>query len=220
MWDRLKQFDWLKVWQKRSPAIGGIILVGAISYAAYIAVSVFSSLEKELKAALIAGSAAVGVALTTNYVQKKREMDFKIRERKIESYQKVFDFLLFFLRSTRNNELSDTESVVSRIHEVNYALLVWGSDLTIKAWQEFFRSMANLEVQTLDRPDLTLHTFILRNKLAELILLIRKDLGHVDKGIDVNTIADTYMPLNFTTEDWRLMDEALRRYSTAASSRS
>jgi hypothetical protein len=109
-----------------------------------LAISVFASLEKVLKAAFIAGLAAFGVALTTNYVQKKREMDFKIRERKIEAYQKVFDFLLFFLRSTKNDGLSDTEAVVSRIHEVNYSLLVWGSDLTIKAWQEFFRSLANL----------------------------------------------------------------------------
>jgi hypothetical protein len=214
MWNRLKALDWLDVWKRRSPVIGGIILVGIVCYATYLAISVFASLEKELKAAFIAGLAAFGVALTTNYVQKKREMDFKIRERKIEAYQKVFDFLLFFLRSTKNDGLSDTEAVVSRIHEVNYSLLVWGSDLTIKAWQEFFRSLANLDFQKLDRPDLTLHTFILRNKLAELILLIRKDLGHVDKGIDVSTIADTYMPINFTPEDWHLMDEALRRYAT------
>ena len=116
------------------------------------------------------------------------------------------------MRSTRKDGLSDTELVVARIHEVNYALLVWGSDLTIKGWQDFFKWMSTQNFETLDRPDLTLHTFILRNKLAELILLIRKDLGHTDKGIDVNTIADTYMPINFTPEDWRLMDEALQRH--------
>lgn len=202
-------------WSNKLPLIIGTVFLGIFCYASYVAISIFSSLEKELKAALIAGLAAFGVALTTNYIQKRRELDFKIREKKIEAYQKVFDFLLFILRSTRtgNDELSNTELVVSRIHEVNYALLVWGSDLTIKAWQDFFRWIQSQNLQELDRPDLALNTLILPNKLADVVLLIRKDLGHSDKGIDVTTIADIYMPLNFTAEDWQMIEEGLRRQS-------
>jgi hypothetical protein len=188
-----------------------------ICYALYVALSIFSSLEKELKAAMIAGLTAFAIAVATNYVQKRRELEFKIRERKVEAYQKVFDFLLFILRSARagGEDLSNTEIVVSRIHEVNYALLVWGSESIIKAWQEFFRWMSNQDTQNMDKPALTLNTFLIRNRLADIIILIRKDLGHSDKNLDVTTIADTYMPINFTAEDWQLLDEALRRHLPA-----
>lgn len=193
----------------------GLIVAGFILYVLYAAGSIFISLDKELKAAFIAGLAAFIVALTTNHIQKRRELDFKIRDRKIEAYQKVFDFLLFFLRSGRpgNDDMSNTELVVSKIHDVNYALLVWGSDLAINAWQEYFRWLSNRDIQNLDRADLTLNLLISRNKLAELIILIRKDLGHTDKNLDVTTIADTYMPLNFTPEDWQMVTDALQKHS-------
>jgi putative flippase GtrA len=79
VWDRLT--GWSKSWQQAVPAIAGFVVVGIICYSIYVAASVFTSLAKELKVALIAGIAAFGVAMTTNYVQKKREMDFKIREK-------------------------------------------------------------------------------------------------------------------------------------------
>lgn len=181
------------------------------SYVLYLTISIFLSLEKELKAAIIAGFVAFGVALTSNHIQKRREMEFKIRERKTEAYQKVFDFLLFILKGMRNDGLSETEVVVSKIHEVNYALLVWGSAGSIKAWQELFSWISGQDYSGLDKPTQTINTLITRNKIAEVILLIRKDLGHIDRGIDFNTIADVYMPLNFTPEDWHMVSEALQK---------
>lgn len=37
--------------------------------------------------------------------------------------------------------------------------------------------------------------FVMRNKLGELVKVIRTDLGHEDKNLPLETLADLYMPI-------------------------
>lgn len=194
----------------------GVVLLVLIACGLYYLATIFIALDKELKAALIAGAFAVGIALATNYIQRKRELDFKIREKKTEAYQTYFDFLKFFLRSMRSKDAVGTEEFVKWFHDVNYAFIIWGSEPILRSWQEFFRWLSTQNVQNLDKPGLALYSLLARNKMAEVIALIRKDLGHSDKGLDLNVICDLYMPLNFTSEDWANVDEALKRENPAS----
>ena len=37
--------------------------------------------------------------------------------------------------------------------------------------------------------------FLIRNKLGELVKVIRTDLGHVDKNLPLDTLTDLYLPI-------------------------
>jgi len=99
--------------------------------------------------------------------------------------------------------------LIPKIYEVNYALIVSGSDLIIRQWHDFLQSLKTTDLSTLDKGQAGIQMLIMRQKLAEIIQSIRKDLGHRDKAIDVVTISDVYMPINFSQEDWVAINGAL-----------
>lgn len=97
----------------------------------------FRSFDTQIITALIAAFVAFGVAIITNIVQKKREVEFKIRERKVEAYNKIFDFMMYFLKASNSSNGLDGSKVAEYFYDINYALVLWGSADAIIKWHEF-----------------------------------------------------------------------------------
>lgn len=190
-------------WNQTVPVLAGLILIlGGV----YLAYNLFSSFDTQIKTATIAAVVAFGVALTSNFVQRKSEMEFKIRERKVEAYQKIFDFTLYFTRASNSPEGLAENKLVDHFCDINYALVMWGSSDAILKWHEF-QTAAKASVPDADERTKLLWMFGVRNKLAELVKVIRSDLGHADRNISLDVLADLFMPI-------RDKDESLQRIFT------
>jgi hypothetical protein len=154
----------------------------------------FRSFDTQIITALIAAFVAFGVAIITSVVQKKREVEFKIRERKVEAYNKIFDFMMYFLKSSTSPNGLDGAKVAEYFYDINYALVLWGSADAIIKWHEF-QTMIKMQPAEADERTRLMSVFVMRNKLGELVKVIRADLGHEDKNLSLETLADLYMPI-------------------------
>jgi hypothetical protein len=151
----------------------------------------FRSFDTQVVTAIIAAAVAFGVALTSNFIQRKREVEFRIRERKVEAYQKIFDFMRYFVTATNSGQV-DTNKLIEYFYDINYALVMWGNADAIVRWHDIQISLKSLEG---DENHVALSVLVWRYKLAELARAIRLDLGHVDKNLSADVLADLYMPL-------------------------
>jgi hypothetical protein len=172
-----------------------LAFAAGLVYVAYLALMALNSLDASLKSAVIAAVVAFGVTITSNIVQKKRELEFKIRERKVEAYQIIFEFMNYFIRSAKLEEGANLEKLIDFFYKINYALVLWGSAEAIEKWHEFQMMSKSMDSSMSEQQKL-LWTFSIINKLAELVKIIRRDLGHVDKDLSLATIADLYIPIN------------------------
>jgi len=133
-----KTFRIVKIFQVAFSLLIVLLFLGSVYYA-------FNSFDTQIKAAIIAASVAFGVAITSHFVQKKRELEFKIRERKVEAYQKIFDFMMYFLQASASSAPTEeaTGKLVAYIYEINYALIMWGSSDVIIKWADFQVALKN-----------------------------------------------------------------------------
>jgi len=158
------------------------------------------SLQAEMATAVLAASATVLVSVITvfigKYIEKRREIELKQREKKIEIYEifmeKWFKYLLLGKSSAGKQvkDLSSDPEFMSFLIEFTRKLILWGSNGVVKEYSKFRRSGAE------GSPSLSLYHF------EKLLLAIRKDLGNSNVGLvegdllalfinDLETLKDT-----------------------------
>jgi hypothetical protein len=177
-------------WSHAGQVVLGLAILGGIVVGGYYFLRAF---DPPIVTAVIAAGVALGVALISSSVQKKRELEFKIRERKVEAYQKIFDFTRYFISATKSQQGFDEAKLVEYFYDINYALVMWGNSESIVRWHEM--QFALQAASGVDQTATVASMLIWRHRLADLIRVIRKDLGHVDTNLSVDILADLYMPL-------------------------
>ncbi len=162
----------------------GLIVWGLISLGRYL-ISTFVGLNPNVAAAIVAGFATVTVSVLTVVVGKRLEalalLTKEHREKKIPVYEDFIKFWLKYLFSRKAGEtqLSDQE-VIQFLLDYTQRMIVWGSDEVIAAWVKFrYSSMGAAQ-----RPDS--NTVLI--DLEKLILAMRRDLGHKNRGFKQNDI--------------------------------
>ena len=117
--------------------------------------------------------------------------------------RKIFDFMMYFIKTSASNLQLAEEKLMNYFHDINYALVMWGSADAILKWHEF-QTVVKTPTPEMTEQQKLLWTFAVRDKLAELVKVIRSDLGHADRNLPLAIIADLYIPI-------RDKDEVLRR---------
>ena len=107
---------------------------------------------------------------------KKINLELKLREEKGAIYNKVYCFIFDLLKDILNNKEYNKTEYTERYMELKQLLLFNASD---KVLNHFIK--LNFETQKNDS------ILTLRNYLT-LLLLIRKELGHKNRGVDEKSI--------------------------------
>ena len=133
---------------------------------------------------IIAGLfALLGSVITlyiTNYFQSKHEKELAHRDKKIELYSEILQFMLDLFPSKLPNipAKPNPDVQVAKFREFHRKLILWANPDTIIAYDDFHKSITN--------PPPRAENVI---KLINFFLSIRKDLGLENKGIKYNHIA-------------------------------
>ena len=164
----------------------GLGLLALLAWVLYLAFSgVFrylSQVESEVAVAIIAASATALVSVMTLVLTKHHETEATIKQelrtRKVPVYEKIIQtlFKINYAEKLQQEELSEQE-LLHFFVETTEQMVIWGSDEMLLAYRKFRMNM----VEGADPIDTIF-------RLEELLLAIRKDLGHKNRGFKRGTV--------------------------------
>lgn len=157
----------------------GFSLLGLIVWTVYVVLKAilasFASLNPSVGAAIVAASATVLVSVFSVLISKSLEQRAtiakEIREKKVPVYEELIKFVFKVLKATKAGSQLPEQEIIEFMIDFTQQLIVWGSDEVIAAFHRF-RNLSN----TGDSKNVL---FL----VEDLLLAIRKDLGHKNQGL-------------------------------------
>jgi hypothetical protein len=156
--------------------IFGVAVVAAVSLWRW-----YSSLPPQLSTSAFAATVALITFLATKNWERRRDIEREQRSNRIPCYQKVLTTLLSYPSTSSLDEAKATEELKKTFTELNPQMMIWGSDPVVAAyvkWRSSIGSGSALEDMF---------------RLGQLLLAIRKDVGHENKGIDELVILQVFI---------------------------
>ena len=125
--------------------IFGSIILCTILFGLYLVYRILfnsmSAVDPQIIIAIIgAVTAILGSFITVSigkYFERKKALEFEIRQKKIPIYEDLLDFLIEYLK--KQNNLSNQEDFNLKYMNLAKSLTVWGSDEVIKEWTNYQR---------------------------------------------------------------------------------
>lgn len=139
---------------------------------------VFSQVNPAVGAGMLAASATVFVSVISVLVAKRLEYKATLakehREKKIPFYEEFVDFVFRIALSEKLGLEPLTErEMIQQAAKFTQNLIVWGADDVIDAWFRFRNKSVNSDGSGV----------AVMFEIENLLLAIRKDLGHENKGL-------------------------------------
>lgn len=166
----------------------GLLFVVSAAFGVYLIAQAiwegFSTLEGGVASAVVAAAGAVLLAIINivaqRYVERRREIEVRQRDKKIDLYQQFTKFWFEFLLSPENRRAraEGTHDVTASVPEMNnltQQIILWGSDGVLKRYSDLRRHITNPE-HNQDH----VKTMLLFEKVLSAL---RKDLGHSNQGL-------------------------------------
>ena len=169
---------------KAQLVLGFVLLAVFLFLAGGLAVTMWralSSLDPRVSVSLVTGVVtvlvAVGSVLVSKHFDRQAEVRAHLRDRKTGTHEKMVGIVhdLSFGRKTCDQPPSEQE-LVRKMAEIVRELMIWGSDDMIQAFHDFRIASLRQAAGTAKALD-TLFA------VEDLLLAIRKDLGHKNKNI-------------------------------------
>ncbi len=104
------------------------------------------------------------------YLEKQKEIEKQIRDQKIKVYGDLTKLILQDVMGSTKNKKPISNSVIEKYPKLCNDLIFWGSDEVVKQYQKTFQSF------------ITAPPIEMMRELENLLLAIRKDTGHKNKG--------------------------------------
>ena len=182
--------------QNRKQIALGLFLLGMLVVGGYLLVAkiwdIFSSVDPKLGAGLVAASATILVSvftvLVSKHLERKTEILALLREKKIPTYEKIINFIfsLTFAEKLGKKQPSEKE-MIKFMAEITQELVIWGSDEMLEAFYKF--RIASIESADGSVAD----PYSILFMVEDLLLAIRKDLGHKNKNISRGKILGLFV---------------------------
>lgn len=181
----------------------GLFLAAILLFGIYLIIAkvwgIFSSVDPRLGAGLVAASATILVSLISVLVSKHLERRAVIlahlREKKIPTYEKIINFIFSLTFADKLEKERPTENeMIKFMAEITQELVIWGSDEMLNAFYKF--RMTSIENTGGDSSN----PFGVLIMVEDLLLAIRKDLGHKNKNVSRGKILGlfvNYLPSEF-----------------------
>ncbi|HCE3021268.1 TPA: hypothetical protein NGR42_004771 [Vibrio parahaemolyticus] len=172
----------------------GIVVLAALCIIAFVMLrelwGLFSSVDAKLGASLVAASATVLVSVFTVVFSKRQEgkleVNNQLREKKIPIYEGIieFIFLITFADKLGKKQPSEKE-MIQFFTDTTRDLVIWGSKEMVDAFGDFRDRITNIPTEN--------DTEHLMATVEDLLLAVRKDLGHTHKNFKRGDILRLYI---------------------------
>jgi hypothetical protein len=170
----------------------GILLIAGAAYSV-VKVSVwlwrlFSGINPTVGAGMVAAASTVFVSVFSVLVAKKLEhravLQQQIREKKIPQYEEMIRFIFRIVFAEKLGQPLVTESeMVSQMAKFTENIVIWGSEDIVEAWYRF-RQVSSES----NEPGVQVIF-----EVEQLLLAIRKDLGHSNKNLSRGKIIGLFV---------------------------
>lgn len=179
----------------RSPGslLVGTLFVGSATVALFLILrallSGFSTLDEGESAAIVAAAGAILLAIINivaqRFIERRREVEARQREKKIALYQQFVKFWFDFLlspesRKARAEGQQDIPRLLPEMNDLTQQIILWASDGVLKRYSAFRRHLTN--------PKLAADHVATMVLFEKLLLEFRKDLGYANQGIEERDI--------------------------------
>jgi thiamine biosynthesis lipoprotein ApbE len=126
-----------------------------------------------------------GVALTTVLATKswerRRDIDREQRANRIPTYQRVLTAMFNYVHASASDPAGADQEIKKTFAELNSQMIIWASDPVISAYVNW-RSSIGTGSPLADM-----------FRLGELLLTIRKDVGHQNKNVNAATVLQVFV---------------------------
>ncbi len=164
-----------------------IVIAGAVILAGWFVLGWFSTLQREVATAIIAGFVAVIVSivsvLLSKYFDRKREIEQAQRGNKAEIYEDLLRFVFSHaFRAAMPHKVPTEAEGIDFFNRFTQRVIVWGSDEVLLQYAKWKFSMNDGEPNAL--------VF----EMEKLFFAIRRDMGHKNAGLRRGDILRIFTP--------------------------
>jgi hypothetical protein len=170
----------------------GFLLIGSLGWAF---VNALIGADPQTRAAIIAAFTAALVAILSNFKQKQKDLELKMREQKIPAYEKILTMMRSTLLSFKEGNDINVIEMVKQYYDINYALIIAGSEDVLKEWILFY-SHVSTPFEANNKAASALHILHMRMQYGRVLRSIRNDLGHRTALLSDENLADLAFPLD------------------------
>jgi hypothetical protein len=171
--------------------VGGIVglaLIGGLT------IALLSQIQKAPWPA-VAALCALLTAIVTVYRDIHLQIRTEQKEKKVEVYEQLIGFFFSLLFAVHLKKQPPNESEINEfLIQVTPQLILWGSDDVLLSFQRFREMGSNVKAEG--------DPLTLMNNFEEMLLKIRKDLGHSNQSLTQGSILKIFI------NDWSQFSEA------------
>jgi hypothetical protein len=175
--------------QSLGQSLIGFSLLALIGIATYTLIKTLVDLllvlDPKVAAAIVAASATVLVSvfsvLVSKFLEQRAKITQEIRDKKIPVYEELINFVFKIVRSIKKDNQLEEGEVEDFMFNFTQQVIVWGSDSVLQAFYNFRHNG-----DSGDGRQVAL-------RMEELLLAIRKDLGHNNKGLSQGKILGLFL---------------------------
>lgn len=162
--------------------LGIIIIAFTLVSIVYLSIKIgyfILGLQKEILAAIIAGSSTIIVSVVSitigKYYERKLIIEEELRQKKIPMYVEFVGFWFKLIMVEKIGRKITEKELIEYFNKFTQQLLIWGSDGVVKQWSE----LRGLTINASDASN-----FNNMFEFEKLLYEIRKDIGHKNKGLN------------------------------------
>lgn len=168
--------------------IVGLTLIGFIIYLGYLLVIwVIDTIDPQIAAAVLTGAFTILLSTISLMASRNYESKQKVKEENRMKKIPVYDnYMKFMFRVLDPNDVVKDKDIKKFAKEFNPDLLIWGSSDVVKKYSTYRHSLIEINANN----SKTSNNF---SEFEDLLLAIRKDLGHKDKNVVQNDLLKVFI---------------------------
>ena len=184
----------MKIFRKFLSIVFALAIIGGCGYFLFLSIRfVFNAVRStngNIGAAIIAAAATVLVSvlsvLISKGLERRREIEFKLRERKTPIYEELVSLTFEIAMADKLGNPMSEKDMIKRMGDITPKLIVWGAPSVIKSYSDF-RGVVSKATE----PKTVGIELILA--LEDVFRAVRKDLGHSDRVLHRGDILSLYI---------------------------
>lgn len=168
-----------------------IIFIVGIIYLLYKATSIFfknlHKIDINIFVAIIGGTITISSFFITRYLERKKTIEFEIRNKKIPIYEEFFEFYFSVMFKSKTNDEITTEEMIKFFQQFNQKAIIWFPDDILKSYIDWKNNLTKFSAnQGISLKEVILHQ-------EQFMIQIRKDIGHNNKSLIEGSISSLYI---------------------------
>ncbi|WP_407402976.1 hypothetical protein [Chryseobacterium sp.] len=168
----------------------GLSITAGIGYMIYKFFFLFFSninkIDINLLIAILGGTITISGFFITRYLERKKSIEFEIRNKKIPIYEEFFEFYFKVMFQNKTDNGITNEEMVNFFRNFNQKAIIWFPDNILKEYITWKNNIILFSKENIELKEMLLLQ-------EDFMKQIREDIGHNNKNIQKWDISSLYI---------------------------